>query len=133
MIRFTLCRLAITVIPLTICAQETTQPETAKPEEDKRILWIFTNHRTTDESETLGTLTPGGKLAIAWGDATDRAIFFQAFVLAGLTRTIRTAAALGIILETNRAAVDYERSQHSKEPAPGRLPKMGYFWHRRSW
>jgi pimeloyl-ACP methyl ester carboxylesterase len=58
MIRFTLCRLAITVIPLTICAQETTQPETAKPEEDKRILWIFTNHRTTDESEKEMTFMP---------------------------------------------------------------------------
>ncbi len=56
---------------LNVRAQPSTQPAT----EDKRILWIFTNHRTTDASEEHSKLTPGGKFAIAWADATDRAIF----------------------------------------------------------
>ena len=81
MIRFSLCSFALlTAAALKITAQENTPPET----EDKRILWIFTNHRKTDDSAELSTLTPGGKLAIAWGDATDRAIFFQTAVLAGI-------------------------------------------------
>jgi hypothetical protein len=81
MIRFSLCRLAVlTVAALNLGAQENTQPGT----EDKRILWIFTNHRTTDDSAALQTLTPGGKLAIAWGDATDRAIFFQTAFISGI-------------------------------------------------
>jgi hypothetical protein len=70
----------LTVLPLTVFGQENTQPGT----EDKRILWIFTNHRTTDDSATLPKLTPEGKLAIAWGDSTDRAIFLQTAFLAGL-------------------------------------------------
>jgi hypothetical protein len=37
-------------------AQESPQPGG----EDKRILWIFTNHRTTDDSAELPPLTPGG-------------------------------------------------------------------------
>src|SRR5262249_9653506 len=52
--------------------------------EDKRILWVFTNHRTTEGSEALQTLTPKGKLAIAFGDATDRAVFFQTAVISGI-------------------------------------------------
>jgi hypothetical protein len=81
MIRCSLCRLAVlTAVALTLGAQENTQPGT----EDKRILWIFTNHRTTDDSAALPKLTPGGKLAIAWGDATDRAIFFQTAFISGI-------------------------------------------------
>jgi hypothetical protein len=81
MIRYSLCRLAVlTAVALTLGAQEKTQPGT----EDKRILWIFTNHRTTDDSATLAKLTPRGKLAIAWGDATDRAIFFQTAFISGI-------------------------------------------------
>jgi hypothetical protein len=76
-----LCSFALlTAAALNLGAQENAQPQT----EDKRILWIFTNHRTTDDSTELSTLTPGGKFAIAWGDATDRAIFFQTTVLAGI-------------------------------------------------
>ena len=76
-----LCSFALlTAAALNLGAQENAQPQT----EDKRILWIFTNHRTTDDSAEFSTLTPGGKLAIAWGDATDRAIFFQTAVLAGI-------------------------------------------------
>jgi hypothetical protein len=74
-------RLAVlTAVALSLSAQENTQPGT----EDKRILWIFTNHRTTDDAAALQPLTPRGKLAIAWGDATDPAIFFQTAVLAGI-------------------------------------------------
>ena len=36
-------------------AQENNQPGT----EDKRIVWIFTNHRTTDDSQELSK--PGAK------------------------------------------------------------------------
>lgn len=79
MIRFSLCCIAV-LTALNLGAQESTQPQT----EDKRILWFFTNHRTTDESEELTKLTPGGKFAIAWGDATDRAIFLQTAVLSGI-------------------------------------------------
>jgi hypothetical protein len=82
MIRSWLCWLAIPVAAaLNVSAQENTQPAT----EDKRILWIFTNHRTTDDSEELSkSLTPGGKFAIAWADATDRAIFIQTAFLSGI-------------------------------------------------
>ena len=84
MIELSLCRLAVLIaIPLTLGAQGNNQAGT-EDTEDKRILWIFTNHRTTDDSTTLSKLTPGGKLAIAWGDATDRAIFFQTAFLAGI-------------------------------------------------
>jgi hypothetical protein len=77
MVRLSLC-LAAAVLSLN--AQEDTQPQP----EDKRILWIFTNHRTSDESEEGAKLTSRGKFAIAWGDATDRAIFFQTAFLAGI-------------------------------------------------
>ena len=81
MIRWSLCWLAIlSAAALNVRAQENTQPAT----EDKRILWIFTNHRTTDDSEKLSKLTPGGKFAIAWADGTDRAIFFQTAFLSGI-------------------------------------------------
>jgi hypothetical protein len=70
----------LTAVALSLAGQDNTQPGT----EDKRILWIFTNHRTTDDSAALPQLTARGKLAIAWGDATDRAIFFQTAVLAGI-------------------------------------------------
>jgi len=81
MIRCSWCRLAaLTAVALTLSAQENTQPGN----EDKRILWIFTNHRTTDDSAALPKLTPRDKLAIAWGDATDRAIFFQTAVISGI-------------------------------------------------
>lgn len=82
MIRFSWCRLAVlAATALSLGAQQNTQPEKT---EDKRILWIFTNHRTTDDSAAIQKLGPRGKLAIAWDDATDRAIFFQTFVLAGI-------------------------------------------------
>lgn len=81
MIPFSLCRLAmLAAIAVTLGAQDSP----TQGSEDKRILWIFTNHRTTDDSENQQELTLKGKLAIAWGDATDRAIFFQTFVLAGI-------------------------------------------------
>ena len=81
MIGRSLYRLALlTAVALSLAAQDNTQPGS----EDKRILWIFTNHRTTDDAAALPQLTPRGKLAIAWGDATDRAIFFQTAFLSGL-------------------------------------------------
>jgi hypothetical protein len=86
MIGRSLYRLAVlTAVALSLAAQENTQPGTEdKRTEDKRILWIFTNHRTTDDSAVLPQLTPRGKFAIAWGDATDPAIFFQTAFLAGI-------------------------------------------------
>jgi hypothetical protein len=82
MIRPSLSWLAIlSAAALNVRAQDTTQP----PTEDKRILWIFTNNKTTDNSEELSkSLTPRGKFAIAWADATDRAIFTQTAFLAGI-------------------------------------------------
>ena len=81
MIRCWLCCLVtLTAVGVPLWAQEDTQSET----EDRRILWIFTNHRTTDDSAALTKLAPGGKLAIAWGDATDRAIFFQTAFISGI-------------------------------------------------
>ena len=81
MIRCSLCRLAaLTAVALTLSAQENSQPGT----EDKRILWIFTNHKTTDDSADLPKLTPREKFAISWGDSTDRAIFSQTAFLAGI-------------------------------------------------
>jgi len=80
MIGFSSCWLTVLIaIPLTLGAQGNNQPGT----EDKRILWIFTNHRTTEESASLPPLTPKGKFAIAWQDSTDRAIFFQSAFIAG--------------------------------------------------
>ena len=59
MIRLSLSWLAIlSAAALNVRAQENTQPAT----EDKRILWIFTNHRTTDDSEELSKLTPDSRL-----------------------------------------------------------------------
>ncbi len=81
MIRLSLCLVAmLAAAALSLRAQQDTQPQS----EDKRILWIFTNHRTTDESEESKKLTAGGKFAIAWEDATDRAIFLQTAALAGI-------------------------------------------------
>jgi hypothetical protein len=93
----------LTVTALNLSAQENTQPSAAPentqssvaPEnsqssaapakEDKRILWFFTNHRTTgDSEEEAATLTPRGKFKIAWDDATDRAIFLQTAFLSGI-------------------------------------------------
>jgi len=63
-----------------LSAQENPQPQT----EDKRILWIFTNHRTTDDAAELPPLTARSKMGIAWSDATDRAIFAQTTFISGL-------------------------------------------------
>ena len=80
-IRLALCGLALLKIGAgTLGAQESPKPRA----EDKRILWIFTNHRTTDDEANLPKLTPKGKFAIAWGDATDRAIFAQTAFISGL-------------------------------------------------
>jgi hypothetical protein len=70
----------LTATAFNLSAQENTPSGT----EDKRILWFFTNHRTTDDSEKAATLTPRGKFTIAWNDATDRAIFLQTAVLSGI-------------------------------------------------
>jgi hypothetical protein len=40
-------------IPIVLGAQGNNQPRT----EDKRIFWIFTNHRTAEESANLPRLT----------------------------------------------------------------------------
>jgi hypothetical protein len=81
MIEFSLYRLTVLVaIPLTLGAQGNNQPGS----EDKRILGIFTNHRTAEESAALPPLTPRGKLAIGWQDTTDRAIFLQSAFIAGM-------------------------------------------------
>ena len=81
MIGFSLYRLTVlAAIPLTLAAQANNPPGP----EDKRILGIFTNHRTAEESAALSPLTPRGKLTIAWQDTTDRAIFVQAAFLAGI-------------------------------------------------
>jgi hypothetical protein len=94
-----LCRLAaLTAVALSLAAQENTQSgaeNTQSGTEDKRILWIFTNHRTTDDSDALQQLTPRGKLAIAWGDATDRSIFFQTAVLAGIGQATNSNPSFG--------------------------------------
>ncbi|HLH44743.1 MAG TPA: hypothetical protein VKV74_17275 [Bryobacteraceae bacterium] len=82
---FSLCRLAAVVVsPLTLCAQANSRSAT----EDKRILGIFTNHRTAEESAALTPLTPRGKLAIAWEDTTDPAIFAQSAFLAGIGQAV---------------------------------------------
>lgn len=81
MIRLSLCRLIILIaIPLTLSAQGNKKPAT----EDKRILGIFTNHRTAEESTALPRITRRQKLAIAWQDTTDRAIFLQSAFIAGI-------------------------------------------------
>lgn len=84
MIRLFLYLVAMLATALSLGAQQDTQPQP----EDKRILWIFTNHRTTDEANEDTKLTPRGKFAIAWDDATDRAIFFQTAILAGIGQCV---------------------------------------------
>jgi len=93
MIRVSLWQFAVlTAGALTLCAQENAQqPET----EDKRILWIFTNHRTTDDSEDLQHLSPKGKFAIAWGDTTDRAIFAQTAFISGIGQATNSNPSFG--------------------------------------
>ena len=89
---FSLCRLTIVVAtPLTLVAQGNNQ---TKPE-DKRILGIFTNHRTAEESAALPPLTPRGKLAIAWEDTTDRAIFVQSGFIAGIGQAADSSPSFG--------------------------------------
>jgi hypothetical protein len=80
-IRLSLCRLAMLMAAACVLSA---QESPKAGEEDKRILWIFTNHRTTDDAADLTPLTPKGKFAIAWGDATDRAIFVQTAFISGL-------------------------------------------------
>jgi hypothetical protein len=81
MIRLSLYGAALlTAAACNLSAQDNTQ----SGNEDKRILWFFTNHRTTNDSPEATTLTPHGKFKIAWDDATDRAIFLQTAFLAGI-------------------------------------------------
>jgi hypothetical protein len=70
---------ALTLAAITLDAQA----NPSRPE-DKRILWIFTNHRTADPSAGDPKLTPRAKLAIGWGDSTDPALFVQTAFLAGI-------------------------------------------------
>jgi hypothetical protein len=92
MIRLSLLWAALlTATAFNLSAQENTQSGT----EDKRILWFFTNHRTTDDSEKAATLTPRGKFTIAWNDATDRAIFLQTAVLSGISQANNTNPSFG--------------------------------------
>ncbi|HTB12613.1 MAG TPA: hypothetical protein VK752_13620 [Bryobacteraceae bacterium] len=92
MIRLSLFWAALlTATAFNLSAQENTQSGT----EDKRILWFFTNHRTTDDSEKAVTLTPRGKFTIAWNDATDRAIFLQTAVLSGISQANNTNPSFG--------------------------------------
>ena len=89
---FSVCRLTVLfAVALTLWAQDDTQ----STKEDKRILWIFTNHRTTDDSETLSSLTPRGKFAIAFGDATDQAIFVQTAFLSGIGQATNANPSFG--------------------------------------
>ncbi|HKE25906.1 MAG TPA: hypothetical protein VKB88_26300 [Bryobacteraceae bacterium] len=91
-IRRSLCVLAMLIAAAcTLSAQE--RPPTG--DEDKRILWIFTNHRTTDDAADLAKLTPNGKFAIAWGDATDRAIFAQTAFISGLGQATNANPSFG--------------------------------------
>jgi hypothetical protein len=92
MIGSSLCRFSVLIaIPLTLGAQASNQPGT----EDKRILGIFTNHRTAEESANLPKLTPKGKFAIAWNDATDPAIFVQSAFLSGIGQATKTNPSFG--------------------------------------
>jgi hypothetical protein len=89
---FAIYRLTVLfAISLTLWAQDSTQSVT----EDKRILWIFTNHRTTDDSQTLPNLTPRGKLAIAFADATDQAIFVQTAFISGIGQATNANPSFG--------------------------------------
>ncbi len=89
---FAIYRLTVLfAISLTLWAQDSTQSAT----EDKRILWIFTNHRTTDDSQTLPNLTPRRKLGIAFGDATDQAIFAQTALISGIGQATNANPSFG--------------------------------------
>src|SRR6516162_11600656 len=91
-IGFSLSRLAILIaLPLTLGAQGNNQSKT----EDKRILWIFTNHRTAEESANVQKLTPRGKFSIAWHDTTDHAIFLQSALLAGIGQATNANPSFG--------------------------------------
>ena len=91
-IGFSLSRLAVLIaLPLTLGAQGNNQSKT----EDKRILWIFTNHRTAEESANLQRLTPKGKFTVAWHDATDPAIFAQSVFLAGIGQATNSNPSFG--------------------------------------
>jgi hypothetical protein len=86
------CALAMLIaVACTLSAQESPQAGA----EDKRILWIFTNHRTTDDEVDLTKLTSRGKFAIAWGDATDRAIFAQTAFISGLGQVTNANPSFG--------------------------------------
>ena len=92
MIAFSLYLFSVLIaIPLTLGAQASNQPAT----EDKRILGIFTNHRTAEESANLPKLTPRGKFAIAWNDATDPAIFVQSAFLSGIGQATNVNPSFG--------------------------------------
>lgn len=83
--RASLCGLAVLVAAaFPVGAQDNPQSGEGSGGEDKRILWIFTNHRTTNDAAGLSPLISGGKMGIAWDDATDRAIFAQTFLISGL-------------------------------------------------
>ncbi len=92
MFRLSLCRIfALMGIPIVLGAQGNNQPRT----EDKRIFWIFTNHRTAEESANLPRLTPKGKFTIAWNDSTDPAIFMQSIFLAGIGQAANSNPSFG--------------------------------------
>jgi hypothetical protein len=97
MIRLSLYWAALlTVTAVNLSAQEDNQSGTAPAPEDKRILWFFTNHRTTgDPEDEATTLTPRGKFAIAWDDATDRAIFLQTAFLSGIGQATNSNPSFG--------------------------------------
>lgn len=78
-------------IPLCLGAQVNNPP---KPE-DKRILGIFTNHRTAEEAASLPRLTSRQKLHIAWEDTTDRAIFVQSGFIAGIGQATNSNPSFG--------------------------------------
>ena len=81
MIGFSLSRFTLLLaIPLSLGAQANNPPAA----EDKRILGIFTNHRTAEESANIVSLKPRAKLTIAWQDTTDSAIIMQSVFLAGI-------------------------------------------------
>lgn len=92
MIRFSLYGLGILLaVPFTVGAQGNSQPKT----EDKRILWIFTNHRTAEESANLQKLTAKGKFNLAWKDSTDQAIFLQSAFLSGIGQATNSNPSFG--------------------------------------
>jgi hypothetical protein len=120
---FTLRPLAVLIaVAVTLSAQENPQPGA----EDKRILWIFTNHRTTDDSADLPPLTARGKLAIAWGDATDRAIFAQTAFISGLRQVTNANPSFGQGGRGLRQAVrhDLRRFGHRNLTTEGIFPAL---------